>query len=372
MGIEEIKVLKKRILDDRKMFENILKKSKEQLAYEEGIKYEEADDEYRKILEIMNEIYAKQNILMARYRELEIKNEPLAGEEQALLKGEIDNINRFIEDNDIKGLKQIRNLAFEKLLNYQKEDFKRKLLELPEAETVYSTGNVRGPVSKVMADNLFLINGKYKYYDECTLEEKQNIRDYNEEVKKIKLSEDEKYNQKGKFTVCLIFPNTNACSDLEIELTPRQMAEAGILYNEPYIYWKSNEQLKIEEGLKAKDAGTIKSVLLNGDSEIVHVYTSIGSNQKCVPKISKAMPKKLFELGEFDIGMPGSIYVEQQGGGDLKYKNEYTLDAIGTIAERSQKIEVLMQKMKNSKTDNYDKKGIISIPIYKTNSRTIR
>jgi len=387
MNENEVKLIKNRILANKMAFESILNKPKEQLGQDDIIKYKEAKDENYQIGKVIFQLEKRKNEIEKILSDIEIKmNEfPLLGkediigeEEEESLKNELEVINTVIEDDDLKKLEELKMETFRYMRVYKIEDFKRKILEPTELEIVYCTKPwERGPMTQLLAENLWEINGQYKHYDECSLEEKQSIREYDEEIKKIRLSKDEKYDKKGIMRVCLKAIDSDMHSEtIELELTPRQMAEAGILYNarnnEYKIQWKSNEQIEIERGLRARDPKTVKSVLLNGDSQIVYVYTSIGNEEHRVPQIAKAMPKKLFELSKFDIGMPGTITIEEQGGGGFRYKNEYTTFYPEMISERSKRLEQLTEKVRNDKKGKYDKIGVISIPVYTTNDGQYR
>ena len=79
----------------------------------------------------------------------------------------------------------------------------------------------------------------FREYDESDLEDKQKIREYEKKTGDILISEDEKYDKPGKAFI------KSGDKTIEFEMTPRELAERGILYED--LGWKDLEQIQAEE-----------------------------------------------------------------------------------------------------------------------------
>lgn len=82
----------------------------------------------------------------------------------------------------------------------------------------------------------------FKSYRECELEEKQKIREYEQRVTEILTSEDERFDIPGRIRIPVYMGSTFY---LDIDVTPRELAEAGIDYKD--FNWKSIEHAKEEQ-----------------------------------------------------------------------------------------------------------------------------
>jgi len=135
-------------------------------------------------------------------------------------------------------------------------------------------------------------------------------------------------------------------------------------------------------------AEVAKHELLHGDDRIGVAITIEGgyktnkedNSENLTQHMAKAMPKKLFDLGkEEGIGFPSDIihHARGQGGGttykayevDFKYVGEesYAWEK-EAVEERQKKLSQFQKKVFERKDEKYDRKGIISLPIYSTNT----
>jgi len=97
-------------------------------------------------------------------------------------------------------------------------------------------------------------------FEECTPEEQARITMKEEQVKKIKMSLDDRYDRKGKVTIPVysfsyrgddylshdekyLQDQLQDVGSLEIEVTPRELAEAGILYGD--LDWRPTKFIDI-------------------------------------------------------------------------------------------------------------------------------
>lgn len=127
----------------------------------------------------------------------------------------------------------------------------------------------------------------------------------------------------------------------------------------------------------------VKNELLNGDSEIGYVqsktddYSFNGKGQNEPESISRPMPRKVFELGKrFGIGFPTDIrhVKEAYSGSESVYENDFihveecSEEQKNEISKRMKKVEKFRTKVEGTKDGRYDKAGILSLPVYKTNN----
>jgi len=82
----------------------------------------------------------------------------------------------------------------------------------------------------------------FSEYDESDLEGKQKIREYEKKTQEILTSKDEKYDKPGKVFI------KSGNKTIELEMTQRELAERGILYED--LGWKDLEQIQAEEKAK--------------------------------------------------------------------------------------------------------------------------
>jgi len=110
-------------------------------------------------------------------------------------------------------------------------------------------------------------------YEKCDIKEKQKIEELETKIAQILEDKSNKYDQKGKIKIN-IYENRKATTNfeedhqrlsdtLEIEVTPRELAKAGILYSE--LDWKSLEQIKEEMSEKKVKVST-KDIAETGKS----------------------------------------------------------------------------------------------------------
>lgn len=162
----------------------------------------------------------------------------------------------------------------------------------------------------------------------------------------------------------------------------------------------------VEQSLKNQTyleemADAVKQVLLNGDSKIGYVdsctnyFDAKGKRLNKPKRISKFMPRKLFDLGKmFGIGFPSDIiYYECCQGGpyegtlfSTKFTPVHTTPysekifipivfyekspewQIEEVEKRQKKLKRFQEKVSKSTNGKYDKKGILSLPRYSTNT----
>lgn len=118
----------------------------------------------------------------------------------------------------------------------------------------------------------------FRQYEECSLEDKQKIEEYEQKVSSILTSEDKEFDKPGRISIPVYlkdylydndeqFRNLYSKSfkfrsevtemfNLDIDITPRELAKSGIDYED--FNWKSLEQIKEEE--KAKVTSKIISM----------------------------------------------------------------------------------------------------------------
>lgn len=144
----------------------------------------------------------------------------------------------------------------------------------------------------------------------------------------------------------------------------------------------NEEQVQKEKETRKK---TIRDILLSGDSEIGYVQSKRDDSQLAsfeslgdlVQNVSRPMPKKIFDIGkEYGAGFPADIrhVVEAYSGSESVYENNFiSMDDCSEeqkkeILKRTKKVEKFQEKVSKSEDGRYDKKGVISIPIYETNN----
>lgn len=102
-------------------------------------------------------------------------------------------------------------------------------------------------------DDSILIIRAFLPYEQCELEGKQAIREYEQRLQKMIESDDPKYEQKGIISIPVYdeFGRGTHVPNFKFEMTPKELAELGISYTE--VEWKSLEQIKEEEEERNKN-----------------------------------------------------------------------------------------------------------------------
>lgn len=206
----------------------------------------------------------------------------------------------------------------------------------------------------------------FRRYEECDLSEKQAIKEYEHKLKEIAEDESGEYDKEGKVFIPIYgTPGTHRSTDIvdtvEISITPRQLAQAGILYTD--LDWKTLEQAKEEQNQAEmkKQKALKKELFIKSlykmdtfeESEIGFVESKEG--------ISRAMSKKLFDLGkEHGIGFPSE---------DSKFihMEECSEEQKNKVLKRRRKIERFQKRVLGSEDGKFDKIGVIFVPIYGMN-----
>lgn len=129
----------------------------------------------------------------------------------------------------------------------------------------------------------------------------------------------------------------------------------------------------------SKDEDKVREVLLSGETEIGYLQSKQTGIMKSndIEMISRPMPKNIYDLGNaLSIGFPSDITTVQgqYDSPEKIYTNEFinfedcSEKQKAEIESRMRKIAKFKGKVTSDIDGKYDKKGIISIPVYKTNT----
>lgn len=129
----------------------------------------------------------------------------------------------------------------------------------------------------------------------------------------------------------------------------------------------------------SKDEDKVREVLLSGETEIGYVQSKQTGIMKSndIEMISRPMPKNIYDLGNtLSIGFPADITTVpgQYDSPEKIYTNDFisfedcSEEQKAAIRRREKEIARFKEKVTSDIDGKYDKKGIISIPIYKTNT----
>lgn len=144
--------------------------------------------------------------------------------------------------------------------------------------------------------------------------------------------------------------------------------------------YSSELHTKTQDDLRKQ---VIKEILLNGDSEIGYVesktedFSPTEKTQDSPEIISRAMPRKIFELGKkFGIGFPTDIrhVREAYSGSESVYENDFiqaedcSEAQIAEISKREKQVKKFQDRVADSKDGKFDREGTISLPVFETNN----
>lgn len=120
----------------------------------------------------------------------------------------------------------------------QYEMMPKEILELLKNNDIYL------PYTLETSDQYKTYSREELSYDECTPEQKNQIIEKQEKIKRIISSNDSKYDKNYRIQLCICVNGNNEM--MEFIVTPRQLAIAGIDYEDEYLHAKKVKNLSKE------------------------------------------------------------------------------------------------------------------------------